>query len=1269
MTTSTTRTTASTSTTPTTPTTPSILSFNEKKILNFWKINNVAKKHLHLHQEKNSASPDLEKRSQVFFHPSGPPFATSHSLHNGHCCVDYPKDSVTRWNVQHGKYVPRQHTTDCHGLPIDQKMEKLFAIKNRDQLDKMDKKDYTDACRKHVNDCVEAWTPTLERRGRWIDTEKDFKTMDMSAIESEWQSFKILSEFDVPSQGMEKNDKDKNNKDKNNKDKDDMGKNDSGKNDKKKHDKSENFRKGLVCQGYKVLPYSIGCRSVLSQMEADLDRRDNTPSISLYVKFPLDNFDFSLCMLNDDEKSEKKFEKSNVMVSLLIYTTTPWSLPANVAVAIKPSLHYDLVQNLNVENLGDAKEFAKEFLIIAKDLTREVLMQGKPKTLKFEEVWKIIGTIPGSNLIGKTYTPPFPYYHHELKSCFCILDGSKFVSSSKGTGIVHVSPCFGEDDYQVCLDNGLIDQFGASPNVVSHIDESGLFLKQIKDFAGQGIYDCQDKILAYLKTHKSYFFSSMTNQSVRFCYRTGVRLIHCKSSSWFIDTPLLKERMIENAKEINWIPASASARFEDRIQTVHPWSISRSSRYWGTPIPIWTNQDRSEVVIIGSIQDLLDRKAVRSSNPDILITRGDIKDLHRLDVDDILLPSTLNDNQWLRRIPDVFDCWFDSACVPFSMYHYPFENKAWVESHIPADWIAEGQDQICAWFFTLHILSTALFNRAAAKNISVMGIVKDKLGNKFSKSQANYEDPMIAVETHGSDALRLFLMGSAVTKGESLKFNNDGIRDVAKDYLLQLHSALNFFLEYKTKWTKVSTEIFVLSPLSDCNSYFDLWIFNELSQFQEQLDRSMKQYHLWEVPGLLSNFILQLTNTFIKSNREALKGKKDVDSWKTSLSTLAYCLFKFSQLSSAFIPFLSELIFQTLLPFFPDYLKNRIGTIESFEQKKHEKQDENKSEQRENVYSVHFCPWPAPLLVVFDQRKIGEIQAVLSTLDLLRFIRGQENIPFVRPIRNAIVCFDQYQDAKDTKDIKDTENQNHPGFTKMLQFHLESEGNILNVEFLNSKECKYLSLVPNQKSLGTKFKQRSRSIIDKISRMSQQEMSILIENKEFLFEKDVVTLSDVVVKSQVLPKAGYVHSQNEKFIIYVNMQNDSELESLYEARQFGVIIQKSRKQAMLHSWDKIEIYYSITNVSDLSCSKSKDEKDSKTGKNHKLIVSSSTCNRVVEKKELLFSKSMLQEIYNVTSCNVLFIGEEEVDKIRSKSIYCDTVKSSNFDIVLCIVKL
>lgn len=640
-----------------------------------------------------------------------------------------------------GYHVERRFGWDTHGLPIEHEIDKKFNISGKQAVMEMGLDNYNNECRSIVMRYAGEWRTTIERLGRWIDFDNDYKTMNLSFMESEWWAFKEL------------------------------------------------YDKGKVYQGQRIMPYSTVLTTALSNFEANQNYQDVTDP-AVVVSFPLVN----------DPKTK-----------LLAWTTTPWTLPTNLGLCVHPEFEYVKILD---EKSGD------HYVLLEKLMTT---LYKDPKKAKF----KIVEKIKGKDMLGWKYEPLFDYFYEEFKDvAFKVLNGT-YVTDDSGTGIVHQAPAFGEDDFSIAQEAGIVNESRPPPDP---LDESGRYTARVKEFQGMHVKEADKHIVKALKVKGRLVVESQLRHSYPMCPRSDTPLIYRAVPSWFIRIPEIVPRMLENIESSHWVPSFVKEkRFANWIGGARDWNVSRN-RYWGTPIPIWSSDDGEERICVGSVEELKQLTGYE----------GDITDIHRDKIDHLTIPSKQGKGQ-LKRIEEVFDCWFESGSMPFASQHYPFENKEKFLKSFPGNFIAEGLDQTRGWFYTLVVLSTHLFDQMPFENCVVNGIVLAEDGKKMSKRLKNYPDPTLVMDKYGSDALRMYLINSPVVRAEPLRFKEVGVKEVVQKVLLPLWNSYKFFDAQVALLKKVENVDYMWDTAAEATNtnVMDKWILASCQSLLEYVNQEM----------------------------------------------------------------------------------------------------------------------------------------------------------------------------------------------------------------------------------------------------------------------------------------------------------------------------------------------------------------------------------------------------------------------------------------------
>lgn len=743
----------------------------------------------------------------VFF--DGPPFANG-MPHHGHLLTGYVKDVIPRYRAMRGQRVERRFGWDCHGLPAEMEAEKELPVSGRADIIEYGIDRFNAQCRESVLRYTGEWEKTVTRQARWVDFENDYKTMDLSYMESVMWAFKQL------------------------------------------------WDKGLVYEAFRVMPYSWGAETPLSNFEIRLDdatRPRQDPAITVT---------FDLTPLNGDPGPMR----------IMAWTTTPWTLPSNLALAVGPDVAYSLLQ--------------------AADGTVFVLGSEAVETYEAElEGTTLVGTCRGSDLVGRTFTPMFDFFAERVDA-FRIL-GADFVDASEGTGVVHMAPGFGEDDQTTC------EAAGIRIGQVVPVDDLGRFTDQVGPWAGLNVFDANPEIIRHLKEAGRVVRHDTYEHNYPHCWRTDTPIIYKAISSWFVKVTDIRDRMMETNQEINWVPSHVrDGRFGMWLDGARDWSISRN-RFWGSPIPVWRSDDPAypRIDVYGSLDEIESDFGVR---PD---------DLHRPFIDNLTRPNPDDPTgrSTMRRVPEVLDCWFESGSMPFAQVHYPFENREWFDDHFPADFIVEYINQTRGWFYTLHVLATALFDRPAFENVICHGILLAEDGTKLSKKLRNYTEPSVIFDNQGSDALRWYLMSSTIVRGGDLRISDSGIDDVVRQVLLPIWNAYGFFTLY------ANVDGHRATMRSDSGHLLDRYLLAKTSMLVEAVADRMDAYDLSGATDELQGFIDALNNWYIRRSRDRFWSKSttadDADK-RDAYDTLYTVLVTFCRVAAPLLPMVSEEIHSAL---------------------------------------------------------------------------------------------------------------------------------------------------------------------------------------------------------------------------------------------------------------------------------------------------------------------------------------------------------------------
>ncbi|MCL2438996.1 MAG: isoleucine--tRNA ligase [Alphaproteobacteria bacterium] len=828
----------------------------EQEVLSKWDLEKDFEKSISIRADANDF---------VFY--DGPPFATG-TPHYGHVLQSYNKDTIGRYKTMRGFRVERRWGWDCHGLPLELKLESALGISGKKAIKEYGVDRFVEKGREFVMAYDTNWKASIRRMGRWVDMENDYKTMDKTYMESVVWAF------------------------------------------------AELYKKGLIYEDFRVMPYSWAAESVLSNFEVNQpgcyrDRLD--PAIT--VKFKLATGEY-----------------------LLAWTTTPWTLPSNMLLAVGADIEYGVYKLASGDKVIMAKSRAAAY----------------KKELADAEM---VAVRKGSELVGMSYEPLFPYANSF--PMFKVLAG-EFVSDADGTGIVHIAPAFGENDFEL---------FASSyPNTAffNPLDGEGKFNRLVPDFEGMLVFDANAPIIERLRAEGSVFKKDQISHSYPHCWRTDKPLIYMAMSSWFVKVPGIREKLVAKNQNINWIPEHIKdGRFGKWLEGARDWSISRG-RFWGTPIPVWKSPS-GKVIVVGSIEELEKLSGKK------------VVDLHRPYIDEIKFEK---DGEIYTRIEDVFDCWFESGAMPFANVHYPFENKEWFERNYPSDFIAEGLDQTRGWFYSLAVLGVALFDEIPYKTCNCIGLVFDEKGQKLSKRLGNYEEPDVFIDKFGSDALRWFMMNSPVLKGEILRISKEGteVMQAARRSVMPLYNAYHFFTLYaNADGIKAERDLSSIHVL-------DRYIIARVGEVHVAITAAMDAYDLAAVCREAEEFMDELNNWYIRLSRERFWGTSVSSAEQQAAFNTLYVVLR--TLCKMLAP---------MLPFTTDYIWREI-TGEG---------------------SVHLTDWSK--VEVFDAPLVEAMKAVRLVCSAQKALREEVGMRNRQPLAKMTIATSDVDKLGDYIDLIDAE--------------------------------------------------------------------------------------------------------------------------------------------------------------------------------------------------------------------------------------------------------
>ncbi|AEF84375.1 isoleucine--tRNA ligase [Treponema primitia ZAS-2] len=924
----------------------------EEEILSFWEKNDIFKKSV---SQRDGAT------EYVFY--DGPPFATG-MPHFGHFVPSTIKDIIPRYQAMKGKKVERRFGWDCHGLPVENLIEKELGLNSKTDIEKFGVAEFNEACRASVLRYVDEWRNVITRLGRWVDFDHDYKTMDADYMETIWWVMKSL------------------------------------------------WEKGLLYEGHYILPYCPRCSTVLSNHELNLGGYKDVHDPAITVRFKVTG----ITPASPASAQTGLNGLADGATYLLAWTTTPWTLPSNLALTLGPDIDYVLVQDA-----GD---------VLPAHPQRYILAEARLSAYyKSPDEYTIIWKQKGADLIGIKYEPLFPYFKEAAEqNAFRTYPGD-FVSTSDGTGIVHTAPGFGEDDARVLKGTGV--------PVICPIDAECRFTAEVSDYQGIFVKDADKPIMDRLKAEGKLVKREQILHAYPHCWRCGHPLIYRAVGSWFVNVEKIKQDMLDANNQIYWVPEHIKAgRFGKWLEGARDWAISRN-RYWGNPLPIWKCPDCGKTICVGSRAELKELSGVEAT------------DLHKHFVDKISIPckaapgGSKDCGGTMTRIPEVLDCWFESGAMPYGQNHYPFENKEFFDSHFPADFINEGLDQTRGWFYTLTILAAALFKKPAFNNCIVSGLVLASDGKKMSKSLKNYTDPMEVVNSFGADALRLFLIHSAVVKADDLRYSDEGVRDVMKSILIPLWNAYSFYVTY----ANIDKADPAGAPENPSNP-LDKWILSAAESLTEKVGAALDAYDLSRAVDPILEFIDLLNNWYIRRSRRRF-WRSENDSDKAEAYSALYDVLKtLITVAAPFMPFTTDAIWQNL---------RREGESES----------------------VHLADYPLARESRRDRDLEFRMAAVQHAVSMGRSLRSQYNIKVRQPLRTVELV---------------TRNPDEKKVLLEMEEIIREELNVKSVIFRNNEEdlVEYQAKA-NFRVLGKELGKDMKAAASRIEALSQAEIQGLLE--------------------------------------------------------------------------------------------------------------------------------------------------------------------------------
>ena len=1031
------------------------------------------------------------ENADTFTFYEGPPSANgTPGIH--HVMARTIKDIFCRYKTLKGYQVKRKGGWDTHGLPVELQVEKELGIKKDDIGVKISVEEYNLRCKEAVMKYKGEWDDLTRKIGYWVDLDDPYITFERDYMETLWY---LLKKF---------------------------------------------YDKGLLYKGYTIQPYSPAAGTGLSSHEL------NQPGTYRDVK---DTSIVAQFKVNKSDRSSFMFESENEDVRILAWTTTPWTLPSNCALAVGEKIQYVKVKTFNQYTYQPVS------VVLAKDLVGSHF-SAKAKDLQLSDYKKGDKVVPyeitqefsGKDMLEIRYEQLMPYVTNEdlEENAFRVIAGD-FVSTEDGTGVVHTASVFGADDFRIAQQNGvpavlITNELGEQ---VPLVNKKGQFVDAVTDFAGRFVkeeyYDDEtladpdfkptDVLIAIkLKEDNKAFRVEKYEHSYPHCWRTDKPVLYYPLDSWFIKTTALKDRLVELNNTINWKPAATgTGRFGNWLENLVDWNLSRS-RFWGTPLPIWVTKDKKELKCIGSLEELKSEvnKAVEAG----LMKEGisDDFDLHRPYVDDIILVS--ESGQAMYREPDLIDVWFDSGAMPYAQWHYPFENKDIFDANYPADFIAEGVDQTRGWFFTLHAIAVLLYDQVAFKNVMANGLVLDKNGNKMSKRLGNAINPFDTIEKYGPDATRWYMIANA-NPWDNLKFDLEGVAEVQRKFFGTLTNTYSFFALY------VNLDGFTIDPENTIpvakRPRFDRWIMSELQELIQKVDSNYENYEPTQAARAIQDFVNdQLSNWYIRLSRKRFWMSELNEDKQAAYETLYECLFAVSQLMSPIAPFYADWLYQNLV------------------------QPMSNGNSPESVHLTDFRSADESLI---DRSLSDSMHIAQSISSLVHSLRKKEKIKVRQPLQKILVPV-----------LSDKEKQT----ILEVEALIKTEINVKDIELIDDTSGILVKKIkPNFRKLGQTYGPKMKSLTPLINGLDQDAIREFEQQGAYKLSLDgeVITLGleDVEITSEDIP--GWLVASEGGLTVALDITLTDDLKKEGISRDIVNRVQNLRKDKGMEVQDKISIQY------------------------------------------------------------------------------------------------
>ncbi|MCY4370105.1 MAG: isoleucine--tRNA ligase [bacterium] len=955
----------------------------------------------------------------------GPPFASG-SPHYGHILAGIIKDIVPRYWTMRGHRVERRFGWDTHGLPVEMEVEKRLGISGPREVERLGVAEFNEACRSMVEVTTAEWEDITRKIGRWVDFKNDYKTMDPGFMESVWWVFRTL------------------------------------------------WDKGLVYRAFKVLPYSWAAGTTLSNFEATLGGYQEVEDPAVTVRLEV-----------LDAPGNGPARPGDY---LTIWTTTPWTLPGNLVVAVGEDLEYGAVE------LGGNRYWVATPRIEA----------------VFGEPLEPVVTSTGRDLLGVSYRPSFGHFNAlRDRGAFQVIP-SPAVNTDEGTGLVHMAPAYGEDDLYALQAQGL-------DLLVDPVNLEARFTDAIPELSGLHVHEAEQRIIELLDRAGVLMKNERILHSYPFCYRTDQPLIYKAIPTWFVKVEEVRDRLVELNRRIHWVPERVGAnRFGNWLQDARDWAVSRN-RFWGSCIPVWECETCGHQECIGSRRELESRSGIW------------LEDLHKHIVDEVTFPcrscAAADQSGLMVRVPEVLDCWFESGSMPYAQIHYPFDNEDRFPAKFPADFIAEGLDQTRGWFYTLHVLATALFDNVAFQNCVVNGMILAEDGRKMSKRLKNYPEPSAVLDRYGGDAVRAYLIDSPVLRAEPLRFSEAGVRDVVRTVLLPFWNAYSFFTTY-AEADGIRFDDLRGAPPPDGRPEIDRWILSVLQSLIGQTNRLMEGYYLYAVVSPVLGFVNDLTNWYVRRSRRRFWRSREGNELdkRAAFATLYEVLVTFCRLLAPVLPFVTEEIHTGLVP---------------------------------EATSVHHADYPAVAEEMIDKDLENSMTIARQVVTLGRHLRAEQGIGVRQPLSQlTVVSRDQ-------------------AVAGAVARHLRIISEELNVKVVETSADEHsvveLRAKANFKRLGPRLGAEVRGVAARLAALSPAEVTALVERGHTVIGDHLIAVDDVVITRY--PRPGTAVASEGALSVALDVDLSDELRAEGQAREVISRIQRARREVGLEVSDRIHVGY------------------------------------------------------------------------------------------------